>query len=45
MLCARNAGCRAVLVRARPPAGGEFAAAPDLHFPDLAALAAHLRQA
>jgi phosphoglycolate phosphatase len=45
MLCARNAGCRAVLVRAQPPAGGEFAAAPDLHFPDLAALAAHLRQA
>jgi phosphoglycolate phosphatase len=46
MLCARNAGCRAVLVRAQPPAGDEFAqAAPDLHFPDLASLAAHLRHA
>ena len=46
MLCARNAGCRAILVRSQPPAGDEFAAAkPDLHFPDLSSLAAHLRQA
>lgn len=45
MLCARNAGCRAILVRAHPPAGDEFPeAAPDLHFPDLTSLAAHLRQ-
>ncbi len=45
MLCARNAGCRAILVRAQAPAGDEFAeAAPDLHFPNLASLAAHLRQ-
>jgi phosphoglycolate phosphatase len=45
MLCARNAGCRAILVRAQPPASNEFPeAAPDLHFPDLPSLAAHLRQ-
>jgi phosphoglycolate phosphatase len=45
MLCARNAGCRGVLVRAEPPGADEFtAAAPDLHFADLASLAAHLRQ-
>jgi phosphoglycolate phosphatase len=44
MVCARNAGCRAILVRAHPPTAEELAAAaPDLHFPDLAALAAHLR--
>jgi phosphoglycolate phosphatase len=46
MLCARNAGCRAILVRPQPPAEGEFASAPpDLHFPNLADLAAHLRGA
>jgi phosphoglycolate phosphatase len=45
MVCARNAGCRAILVRATPPSAEERAtAAPDLHFPDLAALAAHLRR-
>jgi len=44
MLCAKNAGCHAVLVRPSAPAVGEFdAAAPDLYFPDLKALAAHLR--
>jgi phosphoglycolate phosphatase len=44
MLCAKNAGCHAVLVRPAAPAAGEFdAAAPDLYFPDLASLAAHLR--
>ncbi|HVO04827.1 MAG TPA: HAD family hydrolase [Candidatus Cybelea sp.] len=45
MLCARNAGCRAILVRAQPPAADEFgAAAPDLYFSNLPSLAAHLRQ-
>lgn len=44
MVCARNAGCRAVLVRATPPSAEELAlAAPDLHFPDLPTLAEHLR--
>lgn len=39
MLCARNTGCVAVLVRPQPPVVGEFAdAQPDHHFPDLAAL-------
>ncbi|WP_395020163.1 HAD family hydrolase [Dongia sp.] len=46
MLCAKNAGCQAVLVRPTAPAAGEFnAAAPDLYFPDLKSLAAHLRTA
>jgi phosphoglycolate phosphatase len=45
MVCARNAGCRAILVRAQAPTPDEFGAAkPDLHFPDLTALAAHLRR-
>jgi phosphoglycolate phosphatase len=45
MLCARNAGCRAVLVRPAAPAAGEFeGATPDLYFPDLRALAAHWRR-
>jgi len=44
MVCARNTGCRAVLVRAEAPTAAELAvAAPDLHFTDLPALAAHLR--
>jgi phosphoglycolate phosphatase len=44
MVCARNAGCRAVLIRVEPPEDSEFAAAPpDLYFPDLKSLAAHLR--
>ena len=44
MVCARNAGCRAILVRAQAPTTEELAAAaPDLHFTDLSALAAHLR--
>jgi phosphoglycolate phosphatase len=45
MVCARNAGCRAILVRAQPPSAAEMAAAaPDLHFKDLAALGDHLRR-
>jgi phosphoglycolate phosphatase len=45
VVCARNAGCRAVLVRPQPPTDAELAvAAPDLHFTNLAGLAAHLRQ-
>ncbi|MDQ7248014.1 HAD family hydrolase [Dongia sedimenti] len=45
IVCARNAGCRAILVRAQPPTEEEMAvAAPDLHFPDLSALAEHLRR-
>ena len=44
MLCAKNAGCHAVLVRPLAPAADEFdAAAPDLHFKDLRDLAAHIR--
>jgi phosphoglycolate phosphatase len=44
MLCAKNAGCHAVLVRPSAPAAGEFeAAAPDLYFRDLRDLAAHWR--
>lgn len=44
IVCARNAGCRAILVRAQAPTVEELAvAAPDLHFPDLAALATHLK--
>jgi phosphoglycolate phosphatase len=45
MLCAKNAGCTAVLLRALPPTEGEFEAArPDLHFADIAALAAYLNE-
>jgi phosphoglycolate phosphatase len=45
MLCARNAGCKAVLVRATPPASNEFKEAPvDLHFADLPRLAAYLKK-
>jgi phosphoglycolate phosphatase len=45
VVCAKNAGCHAVLVRALPPTAAELAvAAPDLHFPDLAALREHLRR-
>jgi phosphoglycolate phosphatase len=44
MLCAKNAGCVAVLLRAEPPAEGEFAEAkPDLYFRDMAALAGYLQ--
>jgi len=44
ILCARNAGCRAILIRAEPLNAAEFeAAGPDLHFPDITAFAAHLR--
>jgi phosphoglycolate phosphatase len=44
MLCAKNAGCHAVLVRPSAPEAGEFdAAAPDLYFPDLKSLATRLR--
>jgi phosphoglycolate phosphatase len=44
IVCARNAGCRAILVRAQAPTTEELAvAAPDLHFPDLPALAAHIK--
>jgi phosphoglycolate phosphatase len=45
VLCARNAGCRAVLVRQQAPTAAELAvASPDLHFTDLPALAEHLRR-
>jgi len=44
MLCAKNAGCHAVLVRPSAPVSGEFhAAAPDLYFRDLRDLATHWR--
>jgi phosphoglycolate phosphatase len=44
IVCARNAGCRAILVRAEPQSAAEReAAAPDLYFPNLAALGEHLR--
>jgi phosphoglycolate phosphatase len=45
MLCAKNAGCRGVLVRAALPTDGEFTdARPDLHFVDIPALARRLRE-
>jgi phosphoglycolate phosphatase len=45
LVCARNAGCRAILVRAEAPTSEELAVvAPDLHFTNLAALADHLRR-
>ena len=45
MLCAKNAGCHAVLIRPSAPAAGEFdAAAPDLYFRDLHDFAAHWRR-
>jgi phosphoglycolate phosphatase len=45
MLCAKNAGCHAVLIRPAAPAAGEFdAAAPDLYFRDLHDFAAHWRR-
>jgi phosphoglycolate phosphatase len=45
VVCARNAGCRAILVRPQAPTAEELAvAAPDLHFSNLADLAEHLRQ-
>jgi phosphoglycolate phosphatase len=45
MLCAKNAGCKAVLLRKTLPANDEFAAArPDLHFTDIPSLARHLRR-
>jgi phosphoglycolate phosphatase len=44
MLCAKNAGCRAVLVRPGMPGAAEFdAAAPDVYFKDLFGLAEHWR--
>ncbi len=42
MLCAKNAGCHAVLIRSSAPVDGEFdAAAPDLYFRDLSGLLTH----
>jgi phosphoglycolate phosphatase len=39
LVCARNTGCVAILVRPEPPRPGEFAAAPpDHYFPDLPTL-------
>ena len=39
MLCARNTGCIAVLIRPQPPVAGEFLdCQPDHYFPDLNAL-------
>jgi phosphoglycolate phosphatase len=44
MLCAKNAGCHAVLVRPSAPVAGEFdAAAPDLYFSDLSGVSTHWR--
>lgn len=44
MVCAKNAGCHGVLVRASAPSAGEFdGAIPDLYFRDLAGLMAHMR--
>jgi len=44
MLCAKNAGCHAVLVRPSAPAAGEFdAATPDLYFRDLSGISTHWR--
>jgi len=44
MVCAKNAGCHAVLVRPEAPAAGEFeTAVPDLYFRDLRGLATHWR--
>ena len=44
MVCAKNAGCHAVLVRPFAPAAGEFdAAAPDLYFRELSGLLTYLR--
>jgi phosphoglycolate phosphatase len=44
MVCAKNAGCHAVLVRPSAPVVGEFLeASPDLHFADLGQLAEHWR--
>jgi len=45
IVCARNAGCRAILVRPEPPSAEELAiAAPDLYFGNLGALTEHLRR-
>jgi phosphoglycolate phosphatase len=51
ILCARNAGCTAILVRDTAPGQGDGVdeamfdeIAPDLYVPDLAALALHLPQ-
>lgn len=45
MVCARNAGCRAVLIRATPPEVGEFGRTPpDLHFRDIPSFAEYLRK-
>ena len=42
--CARNAGCRSVLIRSEGPSAGEFGGVPpDLHFPDISSFAKHLR--
>ncbi len=44
IICAARAGCLPVLLRASPPAPGEFVEhAPSLHFQDCQALAAGLR--
>jgi phosphoglycolate phosphatase len=43
MLCAKNAGCHAVLIRPSAPAAGEFdMATPDLYFRDLTGFSRHL---
>lgn len=45
LVCAWNTGCRPILLRAKSPEAGEFAAAaPDLYFPDIAAFRRHLRE-
>ena len=45
MVCAKNAGCHAVLIRPSAPADGEFhEALPDLYFSDLRNFAEHWRR-
>ncbi len=46
LVCAKAAGCRPILIRAKPPEAGEFAAAePAEHFLDIAAFRDHLKTA
>lgn len=45
LICAKNTGCRPILLRAKSPEPGEFAAAvPELHFSDIAALRRYVRE-
>ena len=45
LVCAKTAGCRPILLRAKSPVSGEFAAAaPELYFADIAAFRRHLAE-